>query len=71
MHIDWLNEIEGPRQYGYLTDKESGVLIVRDPAGDTLIPPFEGRFTVLEEVSSREDALDAARQWEAQCSRSR
>lgn len=67
MHIDWLTEINGA-EYGDATQEgvESGTLVVRDEAGDTLLPPYAGRFTVLEEAASRDEAIEAARAWEAQ-----
>lgn len=40
------------------------VLLVRDEGGDTLIPPFQGRWTVLEPVSGLEAARHAAEAWE-------
>lgn len=43
-----------------------GSLLLESEEGDTLIPPYQGRFSILEEASSYDDAYDAAKAWRSQ-----
>lgn len=62
--LDHLDEVDG--RYAYYYDGEGGSLVVESATGDTLLEPYSGRWTVLEAVESREQAVEAAREWEAQ-----
>lgn len=57
---------EGCGGYAIRTgDGAGGSLLVMSDSGNTLLPPHSAeRWNVLEEVESREDAVDAARAWE-------
>lgn len=58
--------IEG---YYYITagdDDGPGSVVVEDSAGDTLLPPHEGRYTILEEAESLADAERIASVWASQ-----
>ena len=56
--------------YAYWHDPrmpDVGSLVVRaDDVGDTILPPWPGAYTVLEDVTSFGDAVDAAAAWAQQ-----
>lgn len=61
--------------YSYWTDEDpQGSLVCMSPTGDTLLPPFQGRFAILEEIDDvsrvdaygRPKALVAAARWWAE-----
>ena len=55
--------------YYYLAPQDgdgSGSLLLADATGDTLLPPYDGRYTWLDSVTSEEDAELMAQSWEAQ-----
>jgi hypothetical protein len=62
--IDWLDEVKGPVVYGYVAGGRhtKGSLIVLDEDGNTEIN--SEWCTVLDAVTSRRDAVRAARSWE-------
>jgi hypothetical protein len=62
--LEWLTEVDG--EYAYVGGEHGGGLYMRSDEGDTLLPPHEGRFVLLGEVADRADAVDVAREWEAQ-----
>lgn len=55
--LDRLEEVD--ERYAYY----DGSLIFESSEGDTLFPSFGGKWTILEEVDSREDAIKAAEAW--------
>lgn len=65
--LDKLNEIPG--NYFYYDDGSitKGTLLREDVNGDTEIPPYRGRYTILERADSRKDAVEKARQWNEAC----
>jgi len=59
-----LTEVDARYAYCHDWDEEAGSLVVESDDGDTILPPYTGLWTFLEEVESREDALSAAKVWE-------
>jgi len=66
--LERLTEVDA--RYAYYGDTSGGSLVVESDDGDTILPPYGGRWTILEEVADREDAVDAATEWAAQTARS-
>lgn len=47
-------------------DAKNGSLVLETEEGDTLLPPFEGKFSILDSATSKSDALKKARSWKLQ-----
>lgn len=64
MRLDRLTEVDPRYAYYHEDGKQGGSLLWQDDDGDMLITFAQGRWTHLEVVASREEAVEAARAWE-------
>lgn len=64
MRLDRLTEVDPRYAYYHEDGVDGGDLLWENESGNMLISCADGQWTSLEAVASREEAVEAAKEWE-------